>query len=211
MYGSIEADIFLHNDSLIVGHTTADIPLRRTLENMYLRPLAKYVTDNHGHPYKDASRPLQLMIDVKTAGVPTLRKLVQVLEQFPALIHSGNLHVVISGNRPADSLFTSYPAFISFDGELSHHYSSAALTKIVMLSDDLKRYTRWDGKSALPPADYHRLDSLVQYAHGLHKTIRFWDAPDIADAWRTLEQLHVDYINTDHIPELAAFFREAKQ
>ena len=42
----------------------------------------------------------------------------------------------------------------------------------------------------------------------LHKPVRFWDAPDNANAWKQLEQLGVEYINTDHIRELAAFFQQ---
>ena len=38
-FGSIESDIFLWNDSLIVGHTQNDIQYKRTLEALYLNPL----------------------------------------------------------------------------------------------------------------------------------------------------------------------------
>jgi alkaline phosphatase len=149
------------------------------------------------------------MIDLKTEGQPTLRKLVEVLQHYPALIQSKNLQFVISGNRPADSLFASYPAYIWFDGVLSRQYTSAALSKIVMLSDDMKNYTRWDGTTVLPDTAYRRLDSMVQYAHHLQKKIRFWDAPDSINAWQELMRLQVDYINTDHIPELAAYLQHS--
>jgi len=206
-FGSIEADIFLHNDSLIVGHTDDDICYRRTLENLYLRPLEQQVERYHGNPFSDSLRQLQVMIDVKTEGVPTLHKLVEILQGYPLLIRSKNIRFVISGNRPADSLFGSYPAFIWFDGELSHPYPAEALPKIVMLSDDLKKYTKWTGKDALSEADYQRLDSLVQYGHRLHKKVRFWDAPDFMEAWNKLMLLKVDYINTDRIDELSSFLR----
>lgn len=208
-FGSIEADIFLHHDSLIVGHNWADTQYHRTLENMYLAPLQQRVALNNGNPYKDRSRRLQLMIDLKTEGTPTLRKLVEVLGHYPALIHSKNIQFVMSGNRPADSLFAAYPPYIWFDGVLSKQYSPAALSKIVMLSDDLKDYTHWNGMTPLADSDYRRLESMVQYAHRLQKKIRFWDAPDSTNAWNELMRLHVDYINTDHIPELASFLQRS--
>ena len=210
-FGSIEADIFLRNDSLIIGHKEEDLQYRRTLENLYLRPLAEYTAHNNGQPFKDSSRQLQLMIDMKTEGQPTLNRLVQVLQQYPGLIHCRNIQIVISGNRPADSLFNSYPPYIWFDGELSKHYSTGALSKIVMLSDDLKKYTKWDGNTRLARPDYRRLDSMVHYAHRLQKKVRFWDAPDFTAAWKELMKLQVDYINTDRIPELSSFFRQRKR
>jgi len=210
-FGSIEADIFLHNDSLVVGHTDDDICYRRTLENLYLRPLEQQVKRYGGNPFSDPLRQLQVMIDVKTEGIPTLHKLVDILQGYPLLIHSKNIQFVISGNRPADSLFSSYPAYIWFDGELSRSYTPAALSKIVMLSDDLKKYTQWNGRDSLSVPDYRRLDSLSGYAHGLQKKIRFWDAPDSTNAWYKLIQLKVDYINTDHITELSSFLRRLNQ
>jgi len=210
-FGSIEADIFLHNDSLIVGHNLADTQYHRTLELMYLAPLEQQVERNKGTPYKDSHLPLQVMIDLKTEGQPTLGKLVNILQHYPALIQSKNIQFVISGNRPADSLFASYPAYIWFDGILSKQYAPAALSKIVMLSDDMKHYTKWDGKSALAKPDYLKLDSMVHYAHQLQKKVRFWDAPDSLPAWKELVKLQVDYINTDRIPELSSFFRQQKR
>jgi hypothetical protein len=38
--------------------------------------------------------------------------------------------------------------------------------------------------------------------------VRFWDAPDTRAAWDQLILLHTDYINTDHIRELAAYLNE---
>jgi alkaline phosphatase len=210
-FGSIEADIFLRNDSLIIGHKEEDLQYRRTLENLYLRPLSECAAHNNGQPFKDSSRQLQLMIDLKTEGRPALNRLVEVLQHYPLLIHSRNIQFVISGNRPADSLFTSYPPYIWFDGELSRHYSAGALSRIVMLSDDLKKYTKWDGKASLAEPDYRRLDSMVHYAHSLQKKVRFWDAPDSIPAWNELMKLQVDYINTDRISELSSFFQQQKR
>jgi len=210
-FGSIEADIFLRHDSLIIGHKEEDLQYKRTLENLYLRPLEAYAAHNNGLPFKDSTRQLQLMIDMKTEGQSTLNRLVEVLQHYPLLIHSHNIQFVISGNRPADSLFTSYPPYIWFDGELSRQYSSGALSRIVMLSDDLKKYTKWDGKATLAAPDYHRLDSMVHYAHHLQKKVRFWDAPDFTGAWNELMKLQVDYINTDRISELSSFFRQQKR
>lgn len=109
----------------------------------YLQPLASVVNKNNGYSYGDSSKPFQLLIDITTDSVATLDKLVNVLQQYPALIASNSVKFVITGNRPEEFLFTSYPSFIWFDGELFKNYSKDALSRIVMLSDDFKRYAQW--------------------------------------------------------------------
>jgi alkaline phosphatase len=207
-FGSIEADIFLQNDSLFIGHDLQEIKSKRTLEAWYLKPLLSHVQQNKGSAYKDSTKELQLMIDIKTGAAATLNKLVEVLKKYPALINCHSVKFVISGNRPDESLFKTYPSFIWFDGELSKTYSADALNKIVMLSDDLQQYTLWNGKGGIPVRDQAKLDSAVQKAHALHKKVRFWNAPDFINAWYVLMHLGADYINTDHIEFLASFLNQ---
>src|SRR5689334_20191104 len=42
-FGSVEADIFLVGDQLLIGHTVDDLDPSRTLESLYLDPLARIV------------------------------------------------------------------------------------------------------------------------------------------------------------------------
>ncbi|MCW3118574.1 MAG: Alkaline phosphatase, partial [Chitinophagaceae bacterium] len=148
-FGSLEADIFLNHDSLLVGHTTDDLVYRRTLENLYLTPLLLKVKMNNGYPYKDPARELQLLIDIKTEPITTLQKLITVLKAYPALISSPGIKFVITGRKPDMTSFESYPDFIWFDGELGKEYTKTALKKIVMLSGDFKNYSSWNGKGNL--------------------------------------------------------------
>src|SRR6478609_939165 len=88
-FGSIEADIYLSSDSteLWVAHNLRDIEsTKRTLDSLYLRPLQSCIQKNKGYVYADHTRALQLMIDIKTAAVPTLNKLINVLRKYPELI-----------------------------------------------------------------------------------------------------------------------------
>ena len=204
-FGSIEADIFLQDGNLFIGHTWEDIKNKRTLEDYYLKPLLVHLQQNNGHVYADTTKELQLMIDIKTNSIATLKKLVEVLENYTAIINNKQIKVVISGNRPDASLFKTYPPFIWFDGELSKTYSADAMEKIAMLSDDLQHYTLWNGKGGIPVRDQPKLDSIIQRAHALHKKVRFWNAPDFINSWYVFMSLGVDYINTDHIEFLAHF------
>jgi alkaline phosphatase len=207
-FGSIEADIFLYNDSLLVAHTPKDLNKHRTLEDMYLKPLQAFIENNKGFVYADTSKTLQFMIDIKTEAASTLNKLIALLQQYPALIRTHSLRIVISGNRPDPSTFVTYPSCIWFDGVLSDNYNKEALSRIAMLSDDLSKYTRWDGNGQLPPKDLNRIQSAVIRAHQLQKPVRFWGGPDFMDAWYQLMQLRIDYINTDSIKALSAFLKQ---
>jgi alkaline phosphatase len=204
-FGSIEADIFLRNDSLLVAHTVKDLEKGRTLEALYLKPLQAFIENNKGFVYADTTRKLQLMIDIKTEAVSTLNKLVAVLQNYPSLTNASSLRIVISGSRPDPSSFINWPAWIWFDGVLGTSYSQEALTKIAMLSDDLKKYTKWNGNNKIPTKDWSHLKNAVEQAHALQKTVRFWGGPDFMDAWEEFIELQVDYINTDSIKALSAY------
>ncbi|TKK71015.1 alkaline phosphatase [Ilyomonas limi] len=204
-FGSIEADIFLDNDSLYIAHNTEELKVHRTLRQYYIEPLINVIKQNNGYVYKDSSKHLQLLIDLKTDSVQTLNVLIVLLKQYPTLINNHSIQFVITGNRPDQSQFTAYPAFIWFDGELYKDYSKEALTRIVMLSDDLSNYSHWNGKGNPPEKEWTALTKAVNKAHSLGKKVRFWDAPDFTNAWYQFMHLGVDYINTDHIVALATF------
>ena len=205
--GSIEADIFLENGELLVAHERKELVLRRTLQVYYLDKLQQCIETNNNHPYADSSKKLQVLIDIKTDSIATLDKLIAVLNSYPALINNPMLSFVITGNRPVASLWAGYPSYIYFDGVLSETYSKEALQKMVMFSDNLKNYTQWTGIGLIPSKERKHLLLLIDKAHRLNKPVRFWNAPDFIHAWRQLMRLDVDYINTDHIGEIAAFLR----
>ena len=207
-FGSIEADIFLENGRLYVAHDTVELKAYKTLEALYLEPLLSVVGKNKGFPFADTSKHLQLLIDIKTDSIHTLNTLIALLQKYRALYKNGSLKFVITGNRPAESLFTSYPPYIWFDGELFKNYSKDALTKIVLLSDDLKNYWRWSGNQSPSQQELSAIQAGINKAHNLHKPVRFWDAPDYKVAWDRFIHLGVDYINTDHIAALSSFLNK---
>jgi hypothetical protein len=207
-FGSIEADIFLVDSILYVAHDRRELQRKIKLETEYLIPIVHCLEKNNGQPYPKAGKKLQLLIDIKTDSIHTLAALIELLNKYPSLIHNQSLSWVITGNRPDESLFTGYPDFIRFDGELHKNYSSEALTKISLMSDDFKSYSGWSGENNIPKEADSVLTAAVSKSHRLRKPVRFWDAPDQANAWHHLELLKVDYINTDHIKALADYFKK---
>ncbi|HWJ26400.1 MAG TPA: phosphatidylinositol-specific phospholipase C/glycerophosphodiester phosphodiesterase family protein [Flavisolibacter sp.] len=206
-FGSIEADIFLNNDRLIVAHDRKEMALRRTLDSMYLQPLQQCIKQNSGYPYADKKRMLQLMIDIKTEAEPTLQKLVEVLKKYPSLIHSSSIIITISGNRPVPESYSRYPKWIWFDGDIGKTYNQRALAKIPMLSGNFANFVKWNGTDSLSAADKEKIQHLISEVHHQGKKIRFWNAPDLPNSWRVFINLGVDYINTDHIDELSGFLK----
>ena len=204
-FGSIEADIYLVDGTILVSHDVKDLRPERSLEKMYLQPLVECIRKNHGTPYADAGRKLQILIDVKQDSIRALDKLVETIRKYPDLVNCRQLVFTITGNRPDQSLFVNYPEFIQFDGELYKEYTQAALSRIVMLSDDFERYSKWNGKGLVPEKEWTVLQAVVKKSHDLGKPVRFWDAPDFINAWQQFTHLGVDFINTDHIPELSSF------
>lgn len=204
-FGSIEADIFLFGKELRVAHEVKEINATRTLESLYLTPLANSIARNHGYPYADTTRSLQLLIDIKTEAVNTLKTLVEHLQAYPSIIHNKKVKLVISGNRPKEAAYGSYPNYIWFDGRLGETYTPQVLKKIALLSEDLGSFVQWDGQQALDAAAVTKLSGLISKSHQVKKPVRFWATPDTEIAWEQLMALKVDYINTDHIGELSDY------
>lgn len=204
--GSIEVDIFLEKNKLLAAHDRKQLALNRTLDSLYLKPLMLCIQKNGGRVYADPNRQLQLMVDIKTAALPTLDSLISLLNTYPSIIHNPTISIVISGSRPVPAKYNSYPSYIQFDGEVMKDYSAVELEKIPMLSADFKRFSLWNGKGIIPAAERIKIEAAVKKAHALGKKIRFWNAPDIINSWYVLMSLGVDYINTDEVVGMAQFF-----
>jgi hypothetical protein len=61
-FGSIEADIFLQGNNLLIAHDTIQVKLGKTLDSFYLQPLQQCIQKNNGYPYANPTRSLQLLI-----------------------------------------------------------------------------------------------------------------------------------------------------
>lgn len=214
-FGSIEADIWAVNGELFVAHDRRDISADKTLDKLYLQPIVKLFHENGGKAWKGSEGTFQLLIDFKTEVAATMPLLVAKLEKYPGVFNPAvNPHAVrvtITGNRPGPDGFSACPGFIFFDGNLFLKYDKTQLSRIALYSENLVTFTKWRGTEAMPAAEELRLKQVIDSVHNIGKTVRFWNAPDVPEAWKKLMSLKVDYINTDHINELAAFLKNKKQ
>ncbi|MEU7299741.1 phosphatidylinositol-specific phospholipase C/glycerophosphodiester phosphodiesterase family protein [Streptomyces sp. NPDC007206] len=218
-FGSVEADIFLVGDQLLIGHDSSELDPSRTLESLYLDPLAARVRAHHGTVYRGWRRPLQLLIDIKTEGSSTYLELDRHLRRYPHLftryahgrVHPGPVTAVVSGDRAARVPMEAQDERRAFyDGRLTDLRSAAPATFIPLISDNWTQNFTWTGEGAFPDAERQKLRGITAAAHARGQQVRFWSTPDAAgparDAlWTELLAAGVDYLNTDDLAGLEAF------
>ena len=207
--GYIEADVYLVGDNLLVAHQRNEIQREKTLEVLYLDPLLQQIRKNGGSVYP-ADHELTLMIDLKTEGVPTLNKLVKLLQRYPPLLACPTLHFMVSGNVPSPQHWGDYPAFITFDGRPATAYSSEQLKRVAMISTNFHEHANWDGKHDIRRGDLDKIQGLIADVHSKRKKIRVWATPDFPAAWQQQMDLNFDVIVTDDVTGLAQFIAGKK-
>ncbi|MEU1053982.1 phosphatidylinositol-specific phospholipase C/glycerophosphodiester phosphodiesterase family protein [Streptomyces sp. NPDC005876] len=224
-FGSVEADIYLVDGQLLVAHDPVDLDPARTLESLYLDPLAARVRAQGGSVYRGHHRPLQLLVDIKTEGASTYRELDRHLRRYRHLfttyahgrVHPGPVTAVISGDRAARvpmEAQTTRRAF--YDGRLTDLGTAAPASFVPLISDNWTVHFTWQGVGAFPEAERRKLRDIVRTAHARGQRVRFWATPDqpgpARDAvWTELLAAGVDHLNTDDLAGLEAFLdaREA--
>lgn len=217
-FGSVEADVFLVDGRLLVAHDPADLDPARTLESLYLAPLAARVKANGGAVYRGHRQPLQLLVDIKTEGAPAYLELDRRLRRHRGLfttyahgrVHPGPVTVVVSGDRAARAPMESQAVRRAFyDGRLVDLGASDA-SFASLISDNWTLNFTWLGVGTFPEAERRRLRDIVRTAHARGQKVRFWATPDLAgparDAlWSELLAAGVDHLNTDDLAGLEAF------
>ncbi|WP_225635031.1 phosphatidylinositol-specific phospholipase C/glycerophosphodiester phosphodiesterase family protein [Streptomyces solaniscabiei] len=218
-FGSVEADIYLVGDQLLVAHDPEDLDPARTLESLYLDPLAARVRAHHGRVYRGERRSLQLLVDIKTEGAATYLELDRHLRRYQHLfttwahgrVHPGAVTVVVSGDRAARVPMAAQSTRRAFyDGRLTDLGTSAPASFVPLISDNWTLTFTWQGVGAFPEAERSKLRDIVGAAHGRGQRVRFWATPDLPGAardavWGELLAAGVDHLNTDDLPGLEAF------
>jgi len=209
---SIEADLFLRDDTLYVAHEAKDIKAGRTLENLYIKPLANLFKQNKQHPFADSSKNLQLVLDLKEDFQIMMPKLVNLLAPYRYLVDPKQnkyaIQIVISGNMPSPALFKNYPDYISFDGRFENTYTSQQLQRVAMMSDNLRTYTQWNGKGLPTKQEQMKIEQQGAKARKWGKPFRLWGAPESVNTWIVLEKMGVTWLNTDHPDVLKAYLND---
>ena len=205
---SIEADIYLSDNRLLVAHDKKELSTANRLDSLYLLPIIELFHRNKGSISEDSSYLPVLMIDIKENGEAALARLIKLVSQhrpvFDRSVNAKAMQLVISGDRGASSTWTSYPSYIFFDGRPKETYDSVTLQRVAFISDSYSNY--------INPHDSitSRIRQVVKKVHGLGKLFRLWGSPDNYESWKQQQQLGVDIINTDKVEECSNYFLKGK-
>jgi alkaline phosphatase len=201
-FGSIEVDVFPVNGKLLVAHDRNKIDSSRTIENMYLLPLATKIKE-------DTFRIIKLLVDFKgdykeslAILIDNLRPLVKYLSTPEA---ANRVTILISGRRPSPSEYNIYPSYIFFDDDWRLPHSMQDWNRVGQVSIQFSRYSRWSGSGKMVAEERKRLQQVIDSVHQAGKTIRFWGAPDNIESWECQVELGADLIGTDRVGQLAAY------
>jgi glycerophosphoryl diester phosphodiesterase len=218
-FNSVEADVWLVDGELRVAHDLDDAVPGRTLESLYLKPLADRVRENHGQVYTHG-HDFQLLIDIKSDGPSTYAAVDEALQKYRGIstvfvngrVLEGAVTSVISGNRPLDLLKAQKVRYAGYDGRLGDLQSGMPASLMPLVSDNWTNVFTWNGLGPMPEAEKTKLHDIVVTAHHAGYRVRFWETPDTPGAarealWGELSAAGVDYINTDDLHGLEDFLR----
>ncbi|MEX0611576.1 MAG: phosphatidylinositol-specific phospholipase C/glycerophosphodiester phosphodiesterase family protein [Pirellulales bacterium] len=213
-FASVEADVILVDGSLLVGHERDELKPKRTLESLYLAPLARRVRQNGGHVYQNGQR-FFLLIDIKSDPQATYQHLQKVLSQYADMltvadrdnVRRGAVTIVITGNRPRIEPAEAARRYAGLDGRMSDLDSDMPSHLMPMISDHWPSHFTWNGDGPMPAVEKAKLEETVTKAHAAGRVVRFWATPENESVWRELRSAGVDLVGTDHLDRLAAFLR----
>ena len=214
---SVEVDIFLRGQKFHVAHTRFGIRKDRTLEEMYLKPLAERIKRNKGVVFPGQKRFI-LLIDIKDDGdeaYPVLdRLLTRYGSLFTAVLHGehrpGPVTAILSGARPRDLVEKDHTRYCALDGRPGDLGGTAAPDLIPLISDKWSNHFKWRGRGLFPPEERQRLEEFVKRTRKQGRILRFWAVPDRKESWKALHESGVDLINTDKLEELSLFLRSQR-
>ncbi len=209
---SVEADVFLVGNRLLVGHSHRELKPDRTLERLYLDPLRRLVKANGGRVYPGGPTVF-LLIDVKTDANLTYSALDRLLGRYADILsvtrkgrfEPNAVTAVISGNRARAQIAAQPVRFAGIDGRSDDLNSEVAADLMPWISDRWGKLFRWDGVGPMPANERTKLRTFVDRAHRHGRLVRFWATPERPAVWKELRAAGVDLINTDQLDALRDF------
>jgi hypothetical protein len=215
---SVEADIFLVDGELRVGHSAFELRKGRTLEALYLKPLAERVRAKEGSVYPVKERFL-LLIDIKKDGAAVYPVLDALLERYAELFTAhldgkaqpGPVTAILSGDRPRDLVAADPTRYCAIDGRPPDLVAGSPPDLVPLISDAWSNHFQWRGRGEITPEELVKLKDFVATAHKDNRLLRFWAIPDNEACWRILHDAGVDLINTDKLADLAKFLNTTSE
>lgn len=207
---SIEADVFLVDGTLLVGHDRKDLKPEKTLVDMYLKPLAEEVR-THGGTVYGTKQEVILLVDIKVNGKEAYEQLQKDLKPFHSFLSGFRrgrtvqraVKVILSGDRPIQEVAAQKERFVFIDGRTENLGGDPNLYPLI--SESFLPRFKYLGTGAFGNANSKTLTDFVSKAHASKQLVRFWATPETPTMWSILFDHKVDLIGTDKQADLASF------
>ncbi|MBC7687807.1 MAG: hypothetical protein H7211_06465 [Aquabacterium sp.] len=212
----IEVDIFLRKEKLIVAHAFTFLKKKRTLEELYFKPLVNYINENNKAGNGLNNYPITLMIDIKTDASKTYLELAAILNKYQTILtgyENGrltlrNVTIVLTGHKPYQLIRAKDSSYAFIDEDLKQTGKDSTSNIYPIASCKYSKLIKWKGKGELPFLQKERLEHFVVQAHKFGRKVRLWASPENKTVWHELLQCNVDLINTDRLVQLKNFLIE---
>ncbi|TKA57556.1 hypothetical protein B0A49_09974 [Cryomyces minteri] len=232
---SVEADVWLYNGTLYIGHEQSALTDARTFNSLYIQPILD-VLHRQNPPTRFVSGPtkngvfdtssgqtLYLFVDVKTPGPTTWPAVVKALEPLRNAsylttfngtgVTPGPVTVIGTGNTPLDQVQPVQQRDYFWDAQIPALTTSQAnITRNVspIASTGFAAVFGQVRNQTLNATQLSTLRSQVATAHARGIQVRYWDQPGWPVStrnaiWRTLWDEGVDLLNVDDLQAAANF------
>lgn len=218
-YKSIEIDVWLHQNKLVVSHVKLGLNKKPTIDALYLTPLIESIKKNRGKIYDKDSIPVTLMVELKNQRETAYTRLKEYIEPYKkyfcqwqgdSLIHKGVLTLLITGGAPHNTILADSIRIATVDGGIGDTVQSVSSILVPRISEPWNKYFIWNGAGKMPKEEQKTLNKLVAAVHKSGKTLRFYGAPDNYGVWKQLLNSGVDWINTNELKPFAEYYKGRK-
>ncbi|KAI1323874.1 hypothetical protein F5Y16DRAFT_382515 [Xylariaceae sp. FL0255] len=236
---SIEADVWLYNGTLHVGHEEGALTNERTFDSLYIEPILDVLHSQNPDsifltaPTKngvydtDGGQTLYLFVDVKTDGTTTWPYVVKALQPLRSAgylttfngtgVTTGPVTVVGTGNTPLNQVQGVSPRDYFWDAPLptlGSTFSNITSTVSVIASTDFVPQFGDVRNQAFNDTQLALLRQQIATAHEKGIMVRYWDQPGWPVGtrnaiWRTLWDEGADLINVDDLEGAANFWENS--
>ena len=202
---SIEADVWLVNGTLYVGHEQAALTSSRTLQSLYIDPILFVLNrTNPETPFYSGSasstknglydtaagQTVALFIDLKTPGETTFPAVIDALQPLRSAgylttfngttVTTGPITVIGTGNTPLNQVENVSPRDYFYDANLA--LLSTELTNITAAVSPIAsaQFSRFIGEIEGTEFNQTQLDTVrahISYAASKGIMGRYWDTP----------------------------------
>lgn len=210
---SVEADVFLVDGELLVGHSRWELKPGRTLQSLYLGPLFERVKRNRGWVLAEEV-PFTLLVDIKADGAATYHTLREVLKQYRTMLsgvtdgkfHRRAVELVLSGDRPRELVASQTERYVFLDGRLGELSAETNPHLVPLVSANWNRHFLWRGYGKMPVREQEKLQRILKMTQTRGCRLRFWGTPERPTFWQKLADEGVDLIGTDDLEAFKAFW-----